>query len=138
VHASVYPEVRQPFRRGGGDLPTRHYMVRNMSNDYEVDRRKQRTETFTGILGVDEQDSAIQEGMGALIDRTEEHLGTTDVGIIRMRRMLLRAADEMRASGALPYSATHGDVYNVRAGHVVLPADASWVDHPAAVAAVTP
>ena len=44
------------------------------------------------------------EGMGPIQDRTEEHLGSTDTGIIRYRR-LLQAAMEGLAAGneaALP------------------------------------
>ena len=35
---------------------------------------------------------AVTESMGAVMDRTHEHLGTSDKAIIRMRRMLIDAA----------------------------------------------
>ena len=46
---------------------------------YLIDREEQRKYSFTGI---GEQDFSVQEGMGSICDRTEEHLGVTDVGII--------------------------------------------------------
>ena len=44
------------------------------------------------------------EGMGPIQDRTEEHLGSTDVGIVRYRRMLRAAIDSLAAKeeDALP------------------------------------
>ena len=35
----------------------------------------QKTETFSGIDGINVQDRAIQESMGPLCDRSQEHLG---------------------------------------------------------------
>ena len=47
-------------------------------NDYMLDRAQQKTESFTGIMGVSEQDAAIQDSQGPIQDRTREHLGPTD------------------------------------------------------------
>jgi len=53
------------------------------------------------------------ESMGAIQDRTKEHLGTSDVGIIVRRRTLLRMVNELQ-QGIEPYAATHGDIYGIR------------------------
>ena len=66
--------------------------VRNIRNDYMLDREKQKTESFTGIMGVSEQDAAIQDSQGPIQDRTREHLGPTDVGIVEFRKMVMGAA----------------------------------------------
>ena len=63
--------------------------VRNRSNDYLIDRQLQKTESMTGIAGVNTQDFALQEGMGAIVDRSKEHVGTTDRAIILLRKILL-------------------------------------------------
>jgi len=65
---------------------------RNLSNDYLIDRKVQKTDTFTGIEGVSEQDAAIQDSMGPFQDRTREHLGPTDVGVVEFRKLLMAAA----------------------------------------------
>jgi phthalate 4,5-dioxygenase oxygenase subunit len=65
--------------------------VRTWPNDYGIDRRQQKTFSFTGIKGVNTQDVALQEGMGPIVDRTKEHLGTTDRAIIALRQLLLEA-----------------------------------------------
>ena len=92
----------------------------NMENDYLVDRDQQVQETFTGIMGTQWQDLAVQESMGAVGDRSLEHLGISDTAIIRMRRLLLKAAINLR-EGTEPYPPTHPDVYDLRAGEAVLP-----------------
>jgi phthalate 4,5-dioxygenase oxygenase subunit len=106
-------------------IPGTHDPARNKSNDYLIDRKLQRTLTFTGIKGIGEQDFSVQEGMGAIVDRTREHLGTSDIGIVAMRRRLLKAAADLQ-EGAAPYAASHGDVYRVRPAEVMLPSDAKW------------
>ncbi len=71
--------------------------IRNRSNDYLIDREAQRTRSFTGIEGVSEQDAAIQDSQGFIADRTREHLGPTDLGIVRFRRCILDAANALAA-----------------------------------------
>ena len=66
--------------------------VRNRSNDYGFDPREQATLTWTGMgLDINVHDQWAVEGMGPIQDRTREHLGRTDVGIIRYRRILRTA-----------------------------------------------
>jgi phthalate 4,5-dioxygenase oxygenase subunit len=76
--------------------------VRNIRNDYMLDREKQKTESFTGIMGVSEQDAAIQDSQGPVQDRTREHLGTSDKVIMANRRTLLKAIETVRAGGKPP------------------------------------
>ena len=71
--------------------------IRNRSNDYLIDREAQRTRSFTGIEGISEQDAAIQDSQGFIADRTREHLGPTDLGIVRFRRCVLDAAKALAA-----------------------------------------
>jgi hypothetical protein len=63
----------------------------------------QKTETFTGIDGINVQDRAIQESMGPICDRSQEHLGPADKGIIH--RLLREAINTVRAGGPGPVSA---------------------------------
>jgi phthalate 4,5-dioxygenase len=111
--------------RGPDALLPGYRLRRNPSNDYLMDREAQRTESWTGIPGVNTQDFAMQEGMGAIYDRTQEHLGTADVAIITMRRLLLQAAREVQA-GHDPLGATASSVGTVRPAEMLLPADVPW------------
>jgi phthalate 4,5-dioxygenase len=77
-------------------------LKRNLANDFLIDRELQRTRTYTGITGLNTQDYAVQEGMGPIVDRSTEHLGTSDRAIIAARRMLRRALDDIAAGRQPP------------------------------------
>jgi phenylpropionate dioxygenase-like ring-hydroxylating dioxygenase large terminal subunit len=94
---SEYPEQWETFAgRGPNDLiPGTFKLKANLSNDFLIDRQLQKTKTFTGIRGINTQDIALQEAMGPVVDRSKEHLGTTDKAIIVLRQLLLEAVDEV-------------------------------------------
>jgi len=63
--------------------------LKNQSNQYHYDPVEQQKMTYTGMgLDINVHDQWACESMGAIQDRTDEHLGRTDVGIIRYRRIL--------------------------------------------------
>ena len=85
------------YGRGPQDLiPGTFKLKRNKSNDYLIDRSMQKSRTYTGISGVNTQDFALQEGMGPIVDRSLENLGTSDRAIVTMRRLLLEAIEELK------------------------------------------
>ncbi|MPZ49005.1 MAG: Rieske 2Fe-2S domain-containing protein [Dehalococcoidia bacterium] len=99
---------------------------RNMANQYLIDRDIQKRVTFTGIEGVNTQDRAVQESMGAIADRTLERLGTTDRMVIYARRSLLRAINTVRDGGEPPGVAP--TYYKLRAASKVLPKQVNWFE----------
>src|SRR5262249_7398471 len=103
-------------------------LVQNKGNDYLVDREAQRTESFTGIAGIHQQDQAVTESMGPIYDRTQEHLGTSDAMVIRTRRRVLSAARSLRDSGVTPPGVDDPTVYRYRSGGVILPKTADWLE----------
>ncbi|MGH2363617.1 MAG: Rieske 2Fe-2S domain-containing protein, partial [Chloroflexota bacterium] len=106
----------------------RFRLTANSQNDYKLDRAKQRSgQQYTGIEGINLQDQAITESMGATFDRSIEHLGTSDAMIIRVRRRLLAAARELAANGTPPPGAENPGAYAVRAGGVILAKGTDWV-----------
>jgi len=126
-----------PGRRGGmpqddcvpnsTDWFGRYRLRPNASNDYEIDRDAQRTNTsYTGIAAVRVQDVAVTDSMGPVLDRTVEHLGTTDALIIRARRRLMAAARALDELGITPPGVDQPEVYRQRSGGVILPRDVDW------------
>jgi phthalate 4,5-dioxygenase len=106
----------------------RFRMPHNARNDYGIDRQKQRSlQSYTGLSSVHLEDLAITESMGSLLDRTAEHLGTSDVMVIRVRRRLIAAALALQNADEIPPGAENPDVYRVRSGSVFLPKDADWI-----------
>jgi hypothetical protein len=89
-----------------------------------IDRDIQKHDTFTGILGVNTQDRAIQELMGPIVDRSREHLGPADRAIIVMRQTLQNAVRTVADGGEAP--GTTRNLANLRAADAVLPLLADW------------
>jgi hypothetical protein len=120
-------EDRLERRLGNGPLDidqTTFRSKRNRGNNYLLDRQVQKTETFTGIDGINVQDRAIQEGMGRIVDRSKEHLGPADKPIIQARRLLLRAVQTVQDGGTPQGIAP--TYYGLRAAEGVVPRDADW------------
>jgi hypothetical protein len=100
-------------------IPGTFFPVRNMENDFLIDRQLQRTWNYTGIKSIPEQDQAMTCSMGRIADRSKEHLGSTDAAIIAMRRKLLHGLRDLQ-EGRGPHAAYHGEVYGVRQADVLL------------------
>ncbi len=98
--------------------------IRNRSNDWMIDRQAQKTETFTGIWGINAQDRAVQEMMGSIVDRSREHLGPADRAIIAARKLLADAVSTTQDGGDPPGASS--SYYHLRAADAVLPAGRSW------------
>ncbi len=113
--------------RGPEDyIPGTFKLKANASNDYGLSRERQRTVNYTGIEGTNTQDFAVQESMGPIYDRTQEHLGSADTAIIQMRRLLLKACEDV-AEGRDPLG-SNGEGADVRPAQMYLPEDARWAE----------
>jgi phthalate 4,5-dioxygenase len=107
----------------------------NRDNDYLIDRTLQRTTFYSGIAGVRAQDTAMTESMGRIVDRSLEHLGTSDIAIIAMRKAMLAAARKLSA-GEVPVAARGGTLYAVRSWSAMLPAHLAYDEDPAVLRAM--
>ena len=125
--APLTDDDRLERRLGNGPLDvdqSTFRSVRNRRNNYGLDRQVQKTETFTGIEGINTQDRAIQESMGRIVDRTREHLGPADKAVIQARRLLLHAV-KTASEGGTPRGVA-GPYEGLRAVDAVLPRDTDW------------
>jgi phthalate 4,5-dioxygenase len=114
------------YGRGPGDaFPGTFRLKKNLRNDYDIDRQLQKTQTFTGIVGINTQDMALQEGMGRIVDRSKEHLGTSDRAIIAMRQLLMEAMDAVE-SGEKIRGLDPADYRDVRAVDLMIPLGVEW------------
>ncbi len=115
------------FARRGVDLDDNYYRRATADNGWLQDRAAMKTgESWCGIEGFPNQDIACQESMGPIVDRTAEHLGTSDVAIIRMRRRMLDAVQRFQAGEpligqdpAIPYG-------RLQSEQKIVPIDAPW------------
>jgi len=97
-----------------------------IENDFEQNREVQRNETFSGIAEFWAQDAAPQLSMGKIYNRSKEHLGTSDTGIITMRRRLIKTAKAFAETGLTPAEVKSPEVYAIRSDAVLIPAADSW------------
>ncbi|MER7363946.1 Rieske 2Fe-2S domain-containing protein [Nonomuraea wenchangensis] len=95
--------------------------VANKENDYLLDREMQRTKNFTGIWGVHDQDRALAENSRSIggadpgiIDRSAEHLVSSDRAVVAARRMLVNLTDALR-KGTEPAIVANPEAFGVRA-----------------------
>jgi phthalate 4,5-dioxygenase oxygenase subunit len=110
------------FERPDNGISPRGFHV---GNDYQIDRELQRTTSFSGIPDFVSQDHAVQESMGAVLDRTQEHLGTTDRAVIRMRQQLVRAARDL-AQGIEPPAIDGLDFKHIYGAERILQPGQDW------------
>jgi phthalate 4,5-dioxygenase len=121
--------LRNTTRAGltvGVDLDSEYIKNRTARNIWKQDREAMRGDSFSGITGVNNEDIAVQESMGPRYDRTREHLGASDVAVIRMRRLML---DSVRRfdQGEEPFGLAEPVRYDsLRAFEAVVPKDVPW------------
>ncbi|MFM1814809.1 MAG: hypothetical protein RLZ98_1504 [Pseudomonadota bacterium] len=109
-------------------IPGSYKLKSNRENDYFIDRHEQRTKTFSGIHGINTQDYAMQENMGSpIVDRTQEHLGTSDLAIVSMRRLMLEAIRDVE-EGKDPRGLDPESCRNVRPYDDYIVGDKHWRD----------
>ena len=86
--------------------------------------------SFAG-LGYDfaDQDACVTEGEGPIEDRTQEHLGYPDQGVIAERQLLLRCIADVQAGREPPNvvrDSSYDPVRELVARSEVVPASTNW------------
>lgn len=99
--------------------------VQNRHNLYDVNREVQNTQDFTGVYGLGMQDQYIQESMGVKPDMGREHLGSSDLAIIKYRRILRRELGRELDRSSFPY--TPNSLKDIRGTTMNLGKETSWI-----------
>jgi hypothetical protein len=124
MHEGVTTGYHSDPKHNTSDWLGRFKLAGNRRNDYLIDRETQRANKgglgYSGIPGRG-QDGAVTESMGVIYQRDNEHLGVTDTGIIRMRRLLANAAKALRDHGTVPPGVDRPELYRMRSTCTVLP-----------------
>ena len=106
--------------------------IRNRQNNYLQDRQAQKTQSYTGIEDFLNHDSCATETMGAIYDRSKEHLGVSDLAVIAVRKFLLNAVQSFQNGGEPPHLVKEPEKNHFsRIGSVaeIIPADIHWRHH---------
>jgi phenylpropionate dioxygenase-like ring-hydroxylating dioxygenase large terminal subunit len=76
---------------------------KNKRNNYGYNVDEQLTETYTGMGNdINVHDQWAIESQGPIQNRTREHLGVSDKGIVQFRRILVKAIESTQEGGAAP------------------------------------
>ncbi len=95
-------------------------------NWFNQDRVAMKNGDWSGVVGVPNQDMTVQESMGPIVDRPKEHLGTSDVAVIRMRRRMLETVRRHQA-GQTPIGLEKPVAYEkMMSEQAVIPVDQPW------------
>ena len=106
--------------------------IRNARNNYLQDRQVQKTRTFTGIEDFLNHDACATESMGAIFDRSREHLGVSDKAVIAVRKYLLTTIKDLQRGTEPPhvvYDAGKNWFPHVDCFAYLLPEKISWRQH---------
>jgi phthalate 4,5-dioxygenase len=113
--------------------PRSYFLTKaNKRNDYFRDLSVEKESMFNGVPFVmNLQDRAMTELMcdadgNPIYDRTQEHLGSSDMMVIAVRRQLLQATLRLQDGGSPPANVDHVGFDRVRSATLRLPIDADW------------
>ena len=123
--SNIAPQYRAPATSAAYG---RYRPLATLENDFFQDRKAQRSKTFSGIPEFWAQDAAPQISMGLICDRSQEHLGTSDVAIIAVRRRLIAAAKTYRDQGIQPAELADPDCFYARGDAVILDEGDHWFE----------
>jgi phthalate 4,5-dioxygenase oxygenase subunit len=112
----------------GIDIDDEYRKTRTRENTWLQDRSlMENGGSFSGITGVNNEDFAVEESMGPLYDRRKEHLGASDIAVIRMRRLMLDSARDFIDNGTPPIGLRAPvDYRNLRGAEQTIPLDVPW------------
>jgi phthalate 4,5-dioxygenase len=112
----------------GVDVDAEGRKFRNRDNDWLQDRKAmQLGKSMSGIRGVQMEDAVVQESMGPIYDRRKEHLGVSDMAVVRMRRLMLQSVRDFAESGKTPLGLQRALNYKkLRAEEAIVPLDTPW------------
>jgi phthalate 4,5-dioxygenase oxygenase subunit len=124
----LHPDLFGAFGMWSGDPDHFNSDMGDASNLWLQDRQAMKDGHWSGITGRGNayEDFAVQESMGAIVDRSQEYLGTCDRVIYRARQLLLDAVRRHRDTGALSFVGEDIDYAGIRAVSFAFPREADW------------
>ena len=109
---------------GHRTAPPDYKTAHNNTNMHQQDRARMHR-NLSGIEGAAIQDLAMQESMGPLYDRSQEHLGASDRAVLFYRRTMMRLMEAAENGDPLPGQSDKLD-YNIRAASTRMPEGEPW------------
>ncbi|HEY7819982.1 MAG TPA: hypothetical protein VIG29_17305, partial [Vicinamibacteria bacterium] len=91
-------------RRNEAEITPDCRLKRNLGNRYLQDREEMQSGTYSGLGGFfPTHDAYATESQGAVQDRTREHLVSSDIAIVAMRKLLLKGIEDVHEGREAPH-----------------------------------
>ena len=132
MYSTKEPINTETLRRNRVQMTPDYRSMRHKGNRYEQNRPSMRNEGYSGMgLNFQIQDLCVTEGMGPIMDRTQEHLTAMDRPMIAARKVLLNAITELQA-GREPVNVARDPQHNrfqLVACEDLVPESMNWKEH---------
>lgn len=120
-------DVAARIKEGGMWMDENFRKTVNIDNWYNQDRDWMKSGMLSGIKGVVTQDHAVSETQGRVLDRTKEHLGTSDMAVVAWRRLMIKSAKALAEKGVAPPGAQNNIPWkSIRGETIKLASGQSW------------
>ncbi len=104
-------------------------LMSNSANDHRIDREAQRKASFTGVTGITIQDQLATESMGPIVDRSFEHLASSDAMVARTRQRMLKAVRALAADATVPPGVDDPEInLEARSGAFIAAEQVDWLE----------
>jgi hypothetical protein len=103
-----------------------NYFRANWDNRMGQDRAKM-SQSWTGLPGVAFEDAVMGVIAGPIVNRPAEHLVAADAAVVRVRRLLIEAAEAV-AQGQVPRGADYADCTRLAAPDQMIAPGVNWKD----------
>ncbi len=104
VFSAGAPLKQETINRGRSELTADYRLIRNEANRYLQDRQSMATKTYTGMgSGFQAHDAFATASQGAIQDRTDEHLVSSDKAIMAARKLMQKAIKDIQEGREPPH-----------------------------------
>ena len=110
----------------GVDVDKTYRHLRTPENNYLQDRKAMKSESWTGVPDIPNQDIIMWETMGPIVDRSTDRLGTSDGAIAQFRKTMIEAARDVEADGTIIGVAEAHRQVTLRSFEGIAPKTTDW------------
>jgi phthalate 4,5-dioxygenase len=104
VYSAETPLDEKIINRERSEMTPDYRLVRNAANRFMQDRESMKTKTFAGMgAGFQAHDAFATASQGAIQDRTDEHLVSSDKAIVAARKLLEKAIRDVQEGREPPH-----------------------------------
>ena len=104
VFSREAPLDKTMIQRERSEMTPDFKLVRNNSNRFQQDRESMMTQTYSGMgHGFQAHDVFATSSQGAIQDRTQEHVVSSDKAIVAARKLMVKAIRDIQDGGEPPH-----------------------------------